>query len=144
MPQHYYLLDTLVIITILASAATGNLVSSSTGLSPWQRTLVTQSKLIQILQIATNNLDSGFVYQTSGFSYSGFLPMVSSSIIGPTLFGSTPSLDTNKSNDVSPIISFSYFGNCDKNSPEHSAVGGEITKLVFVHDNEPTDVPRWL
>jgi len=92
----------------------------------------------------TNNLDSGFVYQTSGFAHSGFLPMVSSSIIGPTLFGSTPSLDTNKSNNVNPMISFSYFGNCDKNCPEHSAVGGEIRKLVFVHDNEPTDVPRWL
>ena len=92
----------------------------------------------------TNNLDSGFVYQMSGFSNSGFLPMLSSSIIGPTRFGSTPSLDTNKSNNVNPIISFSYFGNCDKNCPEHSAVGGEITKLVFVNDNEPTDVPRWL
>lgn len=90
----------------------------------------------------TNNLDSGFVYQTSGFSNSGF--SISSSIIGPTLFGSTPSLDTNKSNNVNPIISFSHFGNCDKNCPEHSAVGGEITKLVFVNDNEPTDLPRWL
>ena len=90
----------------------------------------------------TNNLDSGFVYQTSGFSNSGF--SISSSIIGPTLFGSTPSLDTNKSNNANPIISFSNFGNCDKTCPEHSAVGGEITKLVFVRDNEPTDVPRWL
>ena len=70
--------------------------------------------------------------------------MVSSSIIGPTLFGSTPSQNTKKSNNVNPIISFSHFGNCDKKCPENSVVGGEITKLVFVHYNEPTDVPRWL
>ena len=67
--------------------------------------------------------------------------MVSSSIIGPTLFGSTPSQNTKKSNNVNPIISFSHFGNCDKKCPEHSVVGGEITKLVFVHYNENIDVP---
>lgn len=94
----------------------------------------------------TNNLDSGFVRQTSGFSHSGL--SISRPIIDPTgiLFGSTltPSLYTNTSNNVNPIISYSYFGTlCDKNCPEHSAVGGEITKLVFVHDNEPTHVPRW-
>ena len=93
----------------------------------------------------TNNLDSGFVYQhkdhkpeeTSGFSHS----MATWSTFSPTHFGTSSSVDTDS---VNTIISFSYFGNCDKNCPEHSAVGGEITKLIFVHDNEPTDVPYWV
>ena len=82
----------------------------------------------------TNNLDSGFVYQHSH-------SMATWSTFSPTHFGTPPSVDPDI---VNTIISFSYFGNCDKKCPEHSAVGGEITKLVFVHENERTDVPYWV
>ena len=82
----------------------------------------------------TNNLDSGFVYQ-----HKDRKPEATWSISSPINFGISSSVDTDS---VNTVISFSYFGNnCDQNCPEHSAVGGEITKLVFVHDNEPTDVP---
>ena len=120
---------------IVASAATGKLMSPSTGLSPWQRTLVYDT--IKTNTDTTNNLDSCFVYQhkdhkpveTSGFSHS----TTTWSIFSPA----HSSVDINS---VNTIMSFSYFANCDKNCPEHSAVGGKITKLVFVLDNEPTDV----
>ena len=67
--------------------------------------------------------------------------MATWSISSPINFGISSSVQTNS---VNTLISFSCFGNCDQNCPEHSAVGGEITKLVFVHDNEPTDVPYWV
>ena len=84
----------------------------------------------------TNNLDSGFVYQHKDHKPEETIRF------SPINFGTSSSVETNS---VNTIISFSYFGNyCDQNCPERSAVGGEITKLVFVHDNEPTDVPYWV
>ena len=84
----------------------------------------------------TNNLDSGFVYQHKDHKPEETIRF------SPINFGTSSSVETNS---VNTIISFSYFGNyCDQNCPEHSAVGGEITNLVFVHDNEPTDVPYWV